>query len=107
MRTCTSFNLQWGELCEAFLLEAKWTHNKYIPTLEDYLDNAWRSVSGVVLLTHGYFLTNQEIKTDSRVSLEECHDLMKWSSMYNKIIKSNYVQYWAHFEGIDDTIIMV
>ena len=81
MRTCTSFNLQWGELCEAFLLEAKWTHNKYIPTLEDYLDNAWRSVSGVVLLTHGYFLTNQEIKNDARVSLEECHDLMKWSSM--------------------------
>ncbi|KAJ9549176.1 hypothetical protein OSB04_021719 [Centaurea solstitialis] len=71
----------WGELCEAFLLEANWTQNKYIPTLEDYLDNAWQSVSGVVILTHGYFLTNHEIKNDARVSLEECHDLMKWSSM--------------------------
>ncbi|KAI3728838.1 hypothetical protein L6452_17482 [Arctium lappa] len=71
----------WGELCEAFLLEAKWTHNKYIPTLKDYLDNAWQSVSGVVMLTHGYFLTNQEMKNDAHVSLEECHDLMKWSSM--------------------------
>ncbi|KAI7729239.1 hypothetical protein M8C21_020256, partial [Ambrosia artemisiifolia] len=34
------YNL-WGELLEAFLVEAKWTQDKYIPSLEDYLDNAW------------------------------------------------------------------
>ncbi|KAI3824751.1 hypothetical protein L1987_06222 [Smallanthus sonchifolius] len=33
----------WGELSEAFFVEAKWNHNNYKPTLEDYLDNAWRS----------------------------------------------------------------
>ncbi|KAJ0707665.1 putative (E)-beta-ocimene synthase [Helianthus annuus] len=73
--------LQWVELFEAFLLEAKWTHNKHIPTLEVYLDNAWRSVSGVVLLTHGYFLFNQEINRDVVESLDMYHDLMKWSSV--------------------------
>ncbi|KAJ0526213.1 putative (E)-beta-ocimene synthase [Helianthus annuus] len=71
----------WVELFEAFLLEAKWTHNKHIPTLEVYLDNAWRSVSGVVLLTHGYFLFNQEINRDVVESLDMYHDLMKWSSV--------------------------
>ncbi|KAJ9549366.1 hypothetical protein OSB04_021909 [Centaurea solstitialis] len=71
----------WGELCEAFWLEAKWTHNNYMPKFEDYIDNAWKSASGIVLLTHGYFLTNQDIENDTRVSLEECHDLIKWSSM--------------------------
>ncbi|KAK1432624.1 hypothetical protein QVD17_09522 [Tagetes erecta] len=71
----------WGELFEAFLVEAKWSHEKCIPTLEDYLNNAWRSVSGVVILTHGYFLINQEIKKDVTESLEKYHDLMKWSSM--------------------------
>ncbi|KAH7576523.1 hypothetical protein JRO89_XS01G0098700 [Xanthoceras sorbifolium] len=30
----------WGDLCKAFLQEAKWSHNKYTPTFEDYLDNA-------------------------------------------------------------------
>ncbi|PWA51819.1 isoprenoid synthase domain-containing protein [Artemisia annua] len=71
----------WGDLCEVFLVEKKWTHNKYMPTLEEYLENAWISVSGVVFLTHGYLFTNQEIKKDERVSLAECHHLLKWSSM--------------------------
>ena len=61
-------------------MEAKWTHNKYIPTLEDYLNNAWRSVSGVVILTHGYFLVNKEMKKDTIESLEKYHELLKWSS---------------------------
>ncbi|KAI3499948.1 hypothetical protein L1887_35762 [Cichorium endivia] len=71
----------WGELLEAFFLEAKWTHNKYIPTLEDYLDNAWRSVSGVVILNHGYFLIKKEINNDVVESVEKYNDILKWSSM--------------------------
>nr|GEZ81166.1 (E)-beta-ocimene synthase, chloroplastic-like [Tanacetum cinerariifolium] len=71
----------WGELCESFLVEAKWTHSKCMPTLRDYLDNAWVSGSGVVILTHGYFLINKEIKKDAVKSLETSYDLLKWSSM--------------------------
>ncbi|KAL7606076.1 hypothetical protein Lser_V15G19528 [Lactuca serriola] len=71
----------WGELLEAFLLEAKWTHNKYIPTLQEYMDNAWRSVSGVVILNHGYFLINQEFKKDIVENMEKYNDLLKWSSI--------------------------
>ncbi|CAI9282414.1 unnamed protein product [Lactuca saligna] len=71
----------WGDLLEAFLLEAKWTHNKYIPTLQEYMDNAWRSVSGVVILTHGYFLINQEFKKDVVENLDKYNDLLKWSSI--------------------------
>ncbi|CAK9187057.1 unnamed protein product [Ilex paraguariensis] len=36
----------WADLCQAFLLEAEWNYRKHTPTLEDYLENAWRSVSG-------------------------------------------------------------
>ncbi|KAL8248364.1 hypothetical protein R6Q59_005232 [Mikania micrantha] len=71
----------WGDFCEALFVEAKWTQSSYIPTLEEYLDNAWRSVSGVVILTHAYFLMNQDHKTDPIESLEKCHDLFKWSSV--------------------------
>ncbi|MFS8031281.1 putative (E)-beta-ocimene synthase [Helianthus anomalus] len=36
-----------------------------MPTLEDYLDNAWRSASGVLILTHGYYLSmNQDEDID-------------------------------------------
>ncbi|KAJ0526061.1 putative (E)-beta-ocimene synthase [Helianthus annuus] len=79
------------------ILVKVWTHDKYIPTLEDYLDNAWRSVSGVVILTHGYFLINEEINKDVVDTLEKYHDLMKWSSMvfrlYNDLATySNEIQ---------------
>ncbi|PWA40196.1 (E)-beta-ocimene synthase, chloroplastic [Artemisia annua] len=83
----------WGELLEAFLVEAKWTHNNYMPTFEEYLDNAWRSVSGMVILTHGYFLINQDVKNDAVESLEKKNDLYRWSSMlfrlYNDLAASS------------------
>nr|XP_043623709.1 (E)-beta-ocimene synthase, chloroplastic-like [Erigeron canadensis] len=71
----------WGDLADAFLVEATWTHGNVIPSFEDYLDNAWVSVSGVLILTHGYFLMNQDFKKDTIESLEKCRDLYKWSSM--------------------------
>ncbi|THG01390.1 hypothetical protein TEA_013428 [Camellia sinensis var. sinensis] len=40
-------------LCKAFLVEAKWCFNKETPTFEAYLENAWRSVSGVAKLERG------------------------------------------------------
>ncbi|KAJ0500361.1 putative (E)-beta-ocimene synthase [Helianthus annuus] len=84
----------WGELTEAFFVEAKWNHINYKPTLEDYLDNAWRSVSGVVILTHGYFLMNQDAKKDvTKSSMGKFDNLIKWSSMifrlYNDLATSS------------------
>ncbi|KDP41019.1 hypothetical protein JCGZ_03551 [Jatropha curcas] len=40
----------WGDLCKAFLQEAKWAHNKSTPSFEEYIENGWRSVSGTVIL---------------------------------------------------------
>nr|QYL01200.1 terpene synthase 10 [Stevia rebaudiana] len=108
----------WGELFEAFLVEAKWTHDKFIPKFEDYLDNAWRSVSGVVILTHGYFLINQENMKDVIESLEKYEDLMKWSSMvfrlYNDLATSsdeiergksvNAISCYMHEKGVCEEV---
>ncbi|KAK1432623.1 hypothetical protein QVD17_09521 [Tagetes erecta] len=83
----------WGELFEAFIVEAKWSHEKHIPTLDEYLDNGWRSISGEVILTHGYFLTNQQINKHDIQALDKYHHLMKCSSMlvrlYNDIAISS------------------
>ncbi|KAI7742027.1 hypothetical protein M8C21_029288 [Ambrosia artemisiifolia] len=90
-----SFSIQkWGELTEAFFVEAKWNHSDYMPTLEDYLDNAWQSVSGVLVLTHGYLLMNQDANKDgTESSMEKFGDLFKWSSMifrlYNDLATSS------------------
>ncbi|KAJ0052959.1 hypothetical protein Pint_02107 [Pistacia integerrima] len=71
----------WGDMCKAFLEEAKWSYNKHTPTFEEYLDNAWRSASGALILVHSYFLLNQGITNEALDSLEKDHNLLRWSSV--------------------------
>ena len=73
--------LQWADMLKAFLQEAKWSYNKDMPTFRDYLDNAWVSVSGVVILVHTYFLLNQTVTKQALGDLEKYHDLLRWPSM--------------------------
>ncbi|KAJ0966083.1 hypothetical protein J5N97_027221 [Dioscorea zingiberensis] len=40
----------WTDLFKAFLVEAEWYHNGYKPSLQEYLDNGWMSVSGHVIM---------------------------------------------------------
>ncbi|XP_062028591.1 tricyclene synthase EBOS, chloroplastic-like [Rosa rugosa] len=71
----------WADMCKSWLTEAKWRHNKYTPTFEEYLANAWISVSGVVILVHTYFLLNQNISNEALKCLENHHDLLRWPSL--------------------------
>ncbi|KAK1566499.1 hypothetical protein Q3G72_000789 [Acer saccharum] len=72
---------EWGDLCKAFLQEAKWCYNKYTPTFEEYLENGWRSVSGTLLLAHAYFSVSQNITKEALESLYKQHNLMRCSSI--------------------------
>ncbi|THG01383.1 hypothetical protein TEA_013421 [Camellia sinensis var. sinensis] len=71
----------WADLCKAFLVEAKWCFNKETPTFEAYLDNAWRSVSGAVILVHAYFLMTKTITKEALDSLQAYHSLLECSSI--------------------------
>ncbi|CAI0550292.1 unnamed protein product [Linum tenue] len=47
----------WADMLKAFLKEAKWSHKEIDPPrFSEYLENAWRSVSGTVILVHTYYL---------------------------------------------------
>jgi len=76
-----SNKLQWSDMLKAFLQEAKWCHNKLMPKFDDYLNNAWVSVSGVVLLTHSYFLLNRNITKEGLEYLENCPMLLQRPSI--------------------------
>lgn len=64
-----------------------------MPTLQEYLDNALRSVALVDIVIHAYFFMNQDVKKDAIKSLEKFEDLFKWSSMvsrlYNDLVASS------------------
>ncbi|KAL2329308.1 hypothetical protein Fmac_022735 [Flemingia macrophylla] len=47
----------WIEFCKALFMEAKWYNKEYIPSLQEYLSNAWVSSSGPLILLHSYFAT--------------------------------------------------
>ncbi|KAF5950111.1 hypothetical protein HYC85_012104 [Camellia sinensis] len=82
LRKCCSANtFHWADLCKAFLVEAKWCFDKETPTFEAYLENAWRSVSGVVILVHAYFLMTQTITKEALDSLQAYHSLLECSSI--------------------------
>ncbi|KAE8686875.1 Isoprene synthase [Hibiscus syriacus] len=70
----------WTDLCKTFLKEAKWEHSKHVPTFQDYLDNAWISVSGHVFLVHAYFLQTSSITGETLDSLEQYHDVLRFPS---------------------------
>ncbi|TXG47887.1 hypothetical protein EZV62_027181 [Acer yangbiense] len=76
------FTDAWANLCKAYLLEAKWYYSGYIPTLEEYIENAWVSISAPVMLVHAYFsITNNSITKEDLEYLEEYPNIIRCSSM--------------------------
>ncbi|XP_057485573.1 (-)-alpha-terpineol synthase-like isoform X2 [Actinidia eriantha] len=35
----------WADLCKSYLVEAKWYYSRYTPSFEEYMNNAWISIS--------------------------------------------------------------
>ncbi|XVF15081.1 hypothetical protein REPUB_Repub09cG0118500 [Reevesia pubescens] len=52
----------WADLCKSYLLEAKWYYSGYTPTLQEYIENAWISISAPLILAHAYLVTNSTRK---------------------------------------------
>ncbi|XP_045799686.1 terpene synthase 10-like [Trifolium pratense] len=71
----------WADLCKAYLIEAKWYHSGYTPTLEEYLENAWISIGAPVILTHAYFVIPQSFKMEDLAHLEENPNIIRFSAM--------------------------
>ncbi|XP_022971751.1 terpene synthase 10-like [Cucurbita maxima] len=70
----------WVDLCKSYMFEAKWYHTDYKPTLEEYLDNAWISIGGPVILVHAYVFVTSPMLQDME-SLEAHIDIIRCSSI--------------------------
>ncbi|XP_057787955.1 cineole synthase 1, chloroplastic-like [Salvia miltiorrhiza] len=71
----------WTDMAEGFMVEAEWYHRGYKPSLEEYVENGWRSIGSTVVLTHAFFggttcLTNETIH-----SFYGYHEIVRLSSM--------------------------
>ncbi|XP_030500449.2 terpene synthase 10-like [Cannabis sativa] len=73
----------WADLCKSYLREARWYYDGYTPRFEEYIENAWISISGPVILSHLYFFVVNPSKEDALLST--CFDgyptIIRHSSM--------------------------
>lgn len=72
---------QWAELCRVYLIEARWYNSGYFPSLSEYLNAAWISISGPVLLLHAYFCTINPLTKKDLGSLEQYPGIIHWPSL--------------------------
>ncbi|KAL5568187.1 hypothetical protein UlMin_024762 [Ulmus minor] len=71
----------WADLCKAYLLEAKWYYSGYTPSLEEYIENAWISISAPVILVHAFFFVTKQITKEALECLEKYPSIIRSSSM--------------------------
>ncbi|XP_068669054.1 (-)-alpha-terpineol synthase-like [Aristolochia californica] len=71
----------WADLCKANQKEAKWYNEGYMPTLDEYIENAVMSASGSVILGNAYFSMKANITDERLQSLVNLPEVFKWSSM--------------------------
>ena len=74
------FLIQWIDLCKAYLVEANWYHNGYTPTLKEYLENGWISISGHIALTLAY-LHDEDLTAEALGRFQGYPDIIQWSCM--------------------------
>ncbi|KAI3456385.1 hypothetical protein Pfo_013048 [Paulownia fortunei] len=71
----------WAELSRCYYLEARWFHSGYFPSTNEYLNTAWVSISGPLLLFHAYFSITDPINKKELRSLEQYPGIIRWPSM--------------------------
>ncbi|MED6195317.1 hypothetical protein PIB30_036788 [Stylosanthes scabra] len=69
----------WMDLCKSYFIEAKWYQSGYTPRFEEYIENAWISISAPVILVHTYVLVpSQSFREED---LLHYSDVIKYSSL--------------------------
>ncbi|KAG6525442.1 hypothetical protein ZIOFF_015398 [Zingiber officinale] len=91
----------WADLCKAYLVEAKWYHRGYTPTINEYLDNTWISISGPAIFTNAYCMADDLTKQDLE-RFSEYLAIAKPSSMLGDVPKS--IQCCMHERGVSEGV---
>ncbi|KAK7243798.1 hypothetical protein RIF29_38610 [Crotalaria pallida] len=72
----------WADICKSYLIEAKWYYQRHTPSLEEYMENGWISISAPVILTHAYFLIPHSFNKEDLVYLKDNYfDIIRLSAI--------------------------
>ncbi|PSR95306.1 Terpene synthase, partial [Actinidia chinensis var. chinensis] len=69
----------WIDMIEAFLVEAKWCNNGYVPNLEEYLENGVTTAGSYMALVHLFFLIGQGVTEETVGMMDPYPKLFSYS----------------------------
>ncbi|KAK3179905.1 hypothetical protein Dsin_032627 [Dipteronia sinensis] len=69
----------WLGLVQTYMVETKWYHSGYKPTLEEFMQTAWKSVGALNVMFHTYLSTANPILQKELEYLESDPDILYWS----------------------------
>ncbi|CAM8994967.1 unnamed protein product [Rhodiola kirilowii] len=69
----------WEIQSSVYLKEARWFHSGYKPTLDEYMSNAWISVSIPLCYLHGHIFDSTPSVRNQEMYLETYPKIMKWA----------------------------
>ncbi|KAH0890433.1 hypothetical protein HID58_052862 [Brassica napus] len=61
----------WADVCKAYLVEAMWYKGGYKPNLEEYMQNAWISISSPTIFVHFYCVFSEQLSVQVLETLSE------------------------------------
>ncbi|KAH9751588.1 Beta-myrcene/(E)-beta-ocimene synthase 2 [Citrus sinensis] len=73
------FTYYWLRNIQAYLVEAKWYHGKYTPTLGEFLENGLVSIGGPMVTMTAYLSGTNPIIEKELEFLESNQDIVHWS----------------------------
>ncbi|KAG8370983.1 hypothetical protein BUALT_Bualt13G0040000 [Buddleja alternifolia] len=72
---------RWAELCQKYIVEAKWYYSGYKPSLDEYLSHGWVSITGPLLIVHAYLWITNPLKDKHLEDLQRYPEIVKWPSL--------------------------
>ncbi|KAJ0961241.1 hypothetical protein J5N97_000787 [Dioscorea zingiberensis] len=108
----------WTELCRAYFVEAKWANSDYQPTIKEYLENAWISISAPTALIHSFFCISEFISEEALECLENYPTVMRQAFLISRLLDDlvtstkemnrgdvmKSIQCYMHEKGVSEVI---
>ncbi|KAK9072759.1 hypothetical protein SSX86_009194 [Deinandra increscens subsp. villosa] len=71
----------WQDLCNSYLIEARWFASGHTPPFDVFLDNACMSIGGIPVIKHAYLLTLTSVSEDALKQIGRAENMIRNASL--------------------------
>nr|QQY00626.1 (-)-beta-pinene synthase [Chrysanthemum indicum] len=69
----------WQELCNSYIIEARWFNDGYTPSFEEFIKNAYISIGIVPIIKHAYLLTLPNVTEEALKRIKRAENLIRYA----------------------------